>query len=388
MASKCILTFISLALIYIAARAQGVRISESIGTPQPSSLLELESSSQGFLPPRLTTAHREQINSPVNGLIIFNTDENCLNLYAGGSWKSLCGCDLPGNFQITESTSITSISFTVNWTSAPFATGYLLDISTSPLFATAVQGYNALAVGNVLTYNVTGLSPTTTYYVRVKAVNACGTGLFTQTSSSVTGAAPPFSCGSSSVVIAHEASDGVSPATGTIVYGSVTYNGRCWLDKNLGATVIPSTSTNSTDAAAGWYWQFNRLQGYAVGPTPSGWNTAGAGPGNWIPQNDPCTQLAGPDWRIPTAAEWTAANSGWAGYSSAFSSALKLHAGGNLLLGGTGNLSNRGYSGRYWSSNEFNDSFGQNLHLGAGVSNIETSNQKFHGFSIRCILTQ
>jgi hypothetical protein len=377
-----------LAILPSLAYAQGVRISETTGTPQPSSLLELESSSQGFLPPRLTTAQRAVIPSPVNGLVIFNTDEDCLNLYVNGLWKSLCGCDLPGAFAISGTSAVSSISFTVSWNAAANATGYLLDVSASPDFSNFVQGYQALSTGNVTSYNVTGLVQLTTYYIRLRATNACGTGAYTSSASVTTAATPPFSCGSSSVSIAHNSSDGVSPVTGTIVYGSVTYNSRCWLDKNLGATAIPTSSTSTSDAHAGWYWQFNRLQGYAVGPLPSTWNTSGAGAGNWLPGNDPCTVLAGSNWRIPTSSEWTAANTSWAGYPSAFSSPLKLHASGNLLLGGTGNLSNRGYSGRFWSSEQASDTNGLNLHLGSNGSGIENSNQKFHGFSIRCILNQ
>jgi len=372
----------------LIALAQGVLISETLGTAQPSSLLELESSSQGFLPPRLTTAQRAAITSPVNGLIIFNTDENCLNLYVDGTWRSLCGCDLPGAFVVSGTSGVSSLSFTVTWNAAANASGYLLDVSSSPAFSSFVQGYQSTPTGNVTTYNVTGLSQLTTYYIRLRATNACGTGAYTTTEQVTTVATPPFACGTSSVSVAHNEADGVSPVTGTIVYGSVTYNSRCWLDKNLGATAIPTSSTSSSDAHAGWYWQFNRLQGYAVGPVPSTWNTSGAGPGGWLAENDPCTVLAGSDWRIPTSSEWTAANASWAGYSSAFSSTLKLHAGGNLLLGSTGNLSNRGYSGRYWSSDPASDTNGLNLHLGAGVSNIENSNQKFHGFMIRCILNQ
>ncbi|MFN5877808.1 MAG: hypothetical protein ACK44B_03000, partial [Flavobacteriales bacterium] len=65
--------------------------------------------------------------------------------------------------------------FTANWAASAGATSYELDVSTSATFSTFVVGYQALNVGNVTTYPVTGLSPTTAYYYRVRALNTCGT---------------------------------------------------------------------------------------------------------------------------------------------------------------------------------------------------------------------
>ena len=49
-----------------------------LGTPTPdrSAILDLTSSTTGFLMPRMTTAQRDAIPSPAPGLAIFNTDEN------------------------------------------------------------------------------------------------------------------------------------------------------------------------------------------------------------------------------------------------------------------------------------------------------------------------
>jgi len=77
------------------AYAQGVKISATGGDPDPASLLELESTQSGFLPPRMTTVERNAIPSPVpEGLTIFNTDTKCTNVYTGQTWRQLCGeCD-------------------------------------------------------------------------------------------------------------------------------------------------------------------------------------------------------------------------------------------------------------------------------------------------------
>jgi hypothetical protein len=83
------------ALFLQPAFAQGVKISATGGDPDPASLLELESTQRGFLPPRMTTAERNTIPAPVpEGLTIFNTDTKCTNVYTGQAWRQLCGeCD-------------------------------------------------------------------------------------------------------------------------------------------------------------------------------------------------------------------------------------------------------------------------------------------------------
>ena len=55
------------------------------------------------------------------------------------------------------------------------ATNYRLDVSTSNSFTNYVPGYNNLDVGNTTSYPVTGLSPNTTYYYRVRTYNGCAT---------------------------------------------------------------------------------------------------------------------------------------------------------------------------------------------------------------------
>lgn len=61
-----------------------------ISSPDSSALLEIRSSTQGFLPPRMTTSERDNINSPANGLMIFNTDNEQVDVFANGSgWRTI-----------------------------------------------------------------------------------------------------------------------------------------------------------------------------------------------------------------------------------------------------------------------------------------------------------
>lgn len=72
-------------------------------------------------------------------------------------------------------TAVTATSFQAEWNAFANATGYLLDVATDIGFTSFVTIYNNLGVGNVLTRSVTGLSPSTDYYYRVRGTNACGT---------------------------------------------------------------------------------------------------------------------------------------------------------------------------------------------------------------------
>ena len=72
-------------------------------------------------------------------------------------------------------TNVLSTSFYANWNHADAATGYKLDVATDSGFTTFAYGYNNREVGNVLTFNVTGLTAGTIYYYRVRAYNTGGT---------------------------------------------------------------------------------------------------------------------------------------------------------------------------------------------------------------------
>ena len=80
-------------------------------------------------------------------------------------------------------TNVGGTTFTANWAAAAGSTAYLLDVSTSSVFASFVTGYNGLNVGNVITYNVTGLSGLTTYYYRVRGTTGS---CFTSNSGTIT----------------------------------------------------------------------------------------------------------------------------------------------------------------------------------------------------------
>lgn len=55
--------------------AQNVAINATGSLPDNSAILDLNSTTKGFLPPRMTLAQRNLINLPANGIIIYQTDD-------------------------------------------------------------------------------------------------------------------------------------------------------------------------------------------------------------------------------------------------------------------------------------------------------------------------
>jgi len=90
------LTFFIFLLSVNAALAQGVLIGGNPpAQPDSTAMLEIRSQNRGFLPPRLTSAQRDAILQPAQGLMIFNTQSQCLNFFNGIFWSEVCGQCLP-----------------------------------------------------------------------------------------------------------------------------------------------------------------------------------------------------------------------------------------------------------------------------------------------------
>jgi len=69
--------------------SQGVSINETNTPPNPSAMLDVQSTEKGFLPPRLTSAQRAGITSPASGLVVFDTDFNALFVNTGEGWMQV-----------------------------------------------------------------------------------------------------------------------------------------------------------------------------------------------------------------------------------------------------------------------------------------------------------
>jgi hypothetical protein len=58
-------------------------------TPNTSAVLDVNSTTRGLLPPRMTAAQRNAIASPANGLLVYDTDSASLMVRSAGVWRKL-----------------------------------------------------------------------------------------------------------------------------------------------------------------------------------------------------------------------------------------------------------------------------------------------------------
>jgi len=88
----------AVALLLVASTSlfsQNNNVGVGTATPDPNAILDLSSTSQGFLPPRMTEAERDAISTPITaGLVVWCA--NCgadgeLQVFNGTDWTNMVG---------------------------------------------------------------------------------------------------------------------------------------------------------------------------------------------------------------------------------------------------------------------------------------------------------
>jgi hypothetical protein len=115
-------------------------------TPESSAKLEIASTTQGFLPPRMTTTQRDAITSPADGLIIYNTTNNRLEIRSSSAWLTLV--TLTGTETLTNKT-LTSPTLTTPALGVATATSINKVTLTAPANSATIN----IADGKILTAN-------------------------------------------------------------------------------------------------------------------------------------------------------------------------------------------------------------------------------------------
>jgi len=406
---KALLSVIAFVLLSVAYWAQGVGVNETGADPHPSAMLDVNSNSKGLLAPRMTMAERDAISSPADGLIIFNTTTNCLNYRVGSVWYDVCGT-LPlgtiatlecggatNNGTLTSGLAASSVNSVVSYTGGNGGTHSGQSVtSTGVTGLTATLGAGTFAPGaGTLTYTITGTP------------GAAGTASFELNiggqicTLSRTVAPPPFICGSSTVTFTYR---GSSVTYGTVqrAYGG-TVGTKCWLDRNLGATQVATSSTHTNSYGDLFQWGRGDDGHQVRSPlsATSGTQSSSTSPGstfivghtNWYNGSNPASLWQGESginnpcpsgWRVPTEGELDAERASWGSnsLSGAIASPLKMPANGRR--NNLGELINVGVMGYYWSSQVSGSTNAILLLIQSSNANMGGSSRA-DGMAVRCV---
>ncbi|MEP5614836.1 MAG: hypothetical protein ABJP76_01920, partial [Flavobacteriaceae bacterium] len=86
---KTRITYIVLTLFMVSSIQGQIKIGDNPQNLDPSSVLELESSSRVLVITRMTTTQMES-TSPLRGAMVYNIDTQCIHFYTGTLWENLC----------------------------------------------------------------------------------------------------------------------------------------------------------------------------------------------------------------------------------------------------------------------------------------------------------
>lgn len=326
-----------------------------------------------------------------NSVSRLETGTTCNQTYSRYVWAySSCGESSMSNLSavvpavhpvnpVAGNHSSTKTSVVWTWNQAAGAEGYKWSVTND--YATAVD------VGTDTAKNETGLLCGTSYERYIWAYNGCG---HSSVLPVVHSTADCWACGDS-FAISHVQGN-VAPVSKTVSYGTTTnlpgVPDKCWTTNNLGSSQQAASYDDNTEAAAGWYWQFNTMQGYqhdgSVRTPATPWNNDINENSDWVAGNDPCNLELGNGWRLPSFSEWYNLDetNGWVSATQTFDSPLKLHQAG-YLDPNAGTLVARGGQGIYWSSTQQGSNSASYFDISYGT--MMYVYWKSFGLSVRCL---
>jgi hypothetical protein len=158
---KIILNIFLVLLVLLPSLSMCAQIGIGTIIPDTSSILDVSSTSKGFLMPRLTTAERDNILLPATGLMIFNTSLNDVQLSIGNPLvPSWVGIKRPttidsvnaGDFISTTSTSDVLVpGMTISPESGTYIVSFNAQVSSNKPFSSAQAVIDMDRIYQVLT---------------------------------------------------------------------------------------------------------------------------------------------------------------------------------------------------------------------------------------------
>ena len=316
---------------------------------------------------------------------------------------------------ITETTATCGGEVTSDGGVAVTERGVCWSTSASP---TVADNHTSDGAGlGTFTSNITGLTASTTYYVRAYAINSVGTA-YGETVTFTTEASPPVVHGQP------------CPGTPTVtdydgnIYNTVLIGTQCWTKENLrtthyaDGTAIPAGGSN-TSYTEPYYYDYSthslplETRGYLYN-----WSAAmhGAASSNANPSGVQGICPAG--WHLPSDAEWTqltdyvktqgdyvcGGNTNYIGKALASTEGWNTYS-GSCTVGNDQTLNNAsgfgavpagdyweygflyaGYFATFWSSAQSGSNYAYFRNMGYDGPNVGRSdNLKNYGFSVRCL---
>lgn len=104
-----------IALMFIFQLNATAQVGVGTDNPDASAMLDVESTTKGFLLPRMTITERNSISFPATGLTIYNTEIHSIEFWDGAEWQNLSGIIIDPCGHVVEYNEVTNPTTTEIW---------------------------------------------------------------------------------------------------------------------------------------------------------------------------------------------------------------------------------------------------------------------------------
>lgn len=136
------ITTLVLMLIFSVGNSQ---VGIGTTTPEPSSILDIHSTEKGLLIPRLTIDERDNINNPVDGLMLYQTDNSPgFYFYNGTIWSAISSASDYGFFIDATGGAFNNQVFSeiITWTTMSENRGSSITLENNRINLAAIGRYS------------------------------------------------------------------------------------------------------------------------------------------------------------------------------------------------------------------------------------------------------